>query len=138
MDDEVVERLIKDLEIASEHLVRFARKNESVLPGTALLIGEEIHRVKNSLAARLRPAKVVIALHDPVAGVDQKSVTAVGSTVPVTMFVVDHRIHHQERLTVVSSAALGEPSEVIQVVSDEASEYLQQNAELQKHITENC
>lgn len=138
MEETESERALRSLHEMAEYLQRCSRKKESVTPEMARSVADQILRAKNSLAARTQPARLVIALNDQSAGVDQKPAVVVGSTVPVTMFVVDHRNHRTERLSVVLGSELGEPSEMLQVVSDEASEYLQQNAEWLKIITTNC
>lgn len=138
MEETESERALKELQEMVEYLQRKASDKESIPPSMSRMMAEIITKAKNSLAARTQPARLIVALHDPVAGMDQKPVVLVGSTVSVTMFVVDHRKHQTERLSVVLGGELGEPSEVIQVVSDEASEYLQQNPELLQSITTNC
>lgn len=138
MEETESERALRSLHEMVEYLQRCVRKKESVTPEMARSVADQILRAKNSLAARTQPARLVIALNDQTAGMDQKPVVVVGSTVPVTMFVVDHRNRQTERLTVVLGSELGEPSEMLQVVSDEASEYLQQNTELLKSITTHC
>lgn len=92
--------------------------------------------LEDSLASKIAPAKLVIALHDTMPGLDQAAAVVMGSTVKVTVLVVDHRVEARERLFVLTSDPIDNPKEIVEVVSDEAAEYL--NTELTELIATNC
>jgi hypothetical protein len=93
-----------------------------------------INWIKDKLALRSKPVNLVIALHDTAPGLDQNSVVIAGSTARVNVFVVDHRAEARERFFVVRKCPINNPNEFVEVVSDEAAEYLQLFPELTEQI----
>lgn len=109
----------------------------NLTPSTASHWLKKLAEIENSLAAPQAPARLVVALSD--GGETQDRVfTGLTSTVPMIVFVVDHREKARERLSVVRIEPLANTAELIEVVSDEVADYMQCNPELLKLISENC
>lgn len=127
-------QIVCELEILS----RLGDGNVPLDPSKLRALAGNLRITYNSLAARLAPAKVVIALNDTAPGLDQASAHVVASTVSVTLVVIDHQTQARERLFIVSEAEVADPRELIEVASDEAAVYLQQDARLIESLTKHC
>lgn len=97
----------------------------------------KLTELENSLAASAAPARLVVAHRDEGEEPD-RVLTVHASTVPMIVFVVDHREKARERLSVVRVEPLANTAELIEVVSDEVADYVQCNPELSELISKNC
>lgn len=130
--------MIEEVRKLRENLDRLVASGEPAGPGILAALAGRAKWLEDSLASKIAPAKLVIALHDTAPGLDQASVAITGSTVKVTVLVVDHRVEARERLFVLTEDPIDNPKEIVEVVSDDAAEYLQLNPELTELITTNC
>jgi hypothetical protein len=91
---------------------------------------------EKDLAQRIEPVKVLLALTDDQANGSLSFVHGIVGTVPVKVVVVDHRSHCDKRVRSFIVEDLASPTEFVEVVSDEAAVYMQNNEELVNEVSE--